>query len=56
MPNTAILFINILTECEMCFIAKENFVLKFARPPPLVQAPIPRTYGVVNDQLTSVVA
>ena len=29
-PNTTILFINILTEYEMCFIAEENYVRKIA--------------------------
>ena len=38
----------------MCFIAEENS--KNYRPPPVVQAPIPRIYDIVNDPLASVVA
>ena len=40
----------------MCFIAEENFFPKNCHPPPVVQAPIPRIYNVVNGQLASVVA
>ena len=40
----------------MCFIVKENLVREICRPPPVVQASIPRIYDVVNDQLVLVVA
>ena len=49
------MLIKVFTECEMCFIAEENFFPKNCLRPPVVQTPIPKIYDVVNGQLASLV-
>ena len=56
-PNTTILFINMLTECETCFITEENSVRKITIHRLLFKHPFHvHIYDVVNDKLASVVA